>query len=70
MNVVVYLIVSTIYLLKKENIPHKVDCPKSGPGPGPGGPRSGPDRTPNVWVQVQLVSRLDLVQTQTEPCRE
>jgi hypothetical protein len=27
-----------------------VDCPKSGPGPG--GPRSGPDRTPNVRVQV------------------
>ena len=35
-----------------------VDCPKSGPGPG--GPRSRPDQTPNVQVQVQLVSGLDL----------
>ena len=29
-----------------------LDCPKSGPGPP--GPRSGPDRTPKVRVQVQM----------------
>ena len=38
-----------------------VDCPKSSPGPG--GPRSGPDQTPNVQVQVQLVSGPDPDQT-------
>ena len=35
----------------------QLDCPKSSPGPG--GPRSRPVWTPNVRVQVQLVSGPD-----------
>ena len=33
------------------------DCPKSGPGPG--GPGSRLDQTPNVWVQVHPMPGLD-----------
>ena len=42
---------------KWQYIPSFVDCPKSNPGPG--GPRSGPDQTPNVRVQVQIWVDLD-----------
>ena len=38
--------------------PYLLDCLKSSPEPG--GPRSGPDRTPNVQVQVQIRVDLDL----------